>query len=322
MTIGVVGERRDGKLTRESCEAICRAVQLKKQLAMSVELVLMEPKGVFDSPWIDRWGADRVVVYDLADSERWNMERKLSILEKYVQETKPAVLLFAGSIQGQEFAPRLATRIGASGLVDCVTVSADSKSKGLSVTKPIYGGNAYGEYCVMTPCFLALRARQIKLEEKGEVAIPVEWREAVKAQGCDSIVSRRLQSAAGHDLEDKKILFVCGRGIGNKENLERIKGIAEISSAGVAGTKKAIENGWLPLEVLVGQTGKILAPELCIVLGASGATPFVHGIAGAEKIIAINKDEDARIFEVSDLGRSDDCEQVIAAIERKLEEIL
>lgn len=318
MTIGVVGEMRDGKLTRETAEAICRAIQLKKQCKQPVELVLMELRKDLDSPWIDHWGADRVVAYEFDRSDRWDGESKLATLEAYVRETKPLALLFPGSIQGQELAPRLATRTDASTLVDCIAAAVDLKSKEFLVTKPIYGGNAYGEYRASIPCYLSFRARQIKLEKKEERAIPVEWRTVEKALGRASVVSRRLLSAAKYDLEEKKILFVCGRGLQSQDNIKRVEAIASRVGAGLAGTKKAIENGWLPLETMVGQTGKILAPELCIVLGASGATPFVHGVKGAKRIMAVNKDEEARIFEVSDLGSADDCETIIEAMERKV----
>ena len=317
MTIGVVGEMRDGKLTQETIEAICRAVHVKEQLKMTIELVLMEPRENFDSSWIDRWGADRVIVYERDHSERLEMEAKLSTLEAYVRVTKPLALLFAGSIQGQELAPRLATRTSASCLVDCTAVKVDPVDQELMVTKPIYGGNAYGEYSAPFPCYLSFRAKSIAVEVKKEVPISIQWRMIEKTNEKVAVVSHRLLSAATYDLEDKKILFVCGRGLQKLENIKRVEAIASRVGAGVAGTKKAIENGWLPLETMVGQTGKILAPELCVVLGASGATPFVHGVKNAKKIMSVNKDQEARIFEVSDLGSADDCESVIEAMERK-----
>lgn len=322
MTIGVVGEIRQGKPTRETIEAMCHAACLKEKGLGSMVLILMETRERIQSPWIDHWGADRVVAYELDRFERRNVERKLSVLEAYVRENQLKALLFAGSIQGQELAPRLATRVGASALVDCLAVSGGVKSEELLVTKPIYGGNAYGEYRVSLPCFLTFRGKTIKPVEKKGMEIPVEWRTLAKAQKTNSVISRRLLSADSKDLEEKKILFICGRGIGNQVNLERIQALANRYSAGIAGTKKAIENGWLPLEAMVGQTGKILAPDLCIVWGASGATPFVHGIAGAEKIIAVNKDDQARIFEFSDLGHVADCERVITVLENRMKENL
>jgi electron transfer flavoprotein alpha subunit len=319
MTIGVVGEMRDGKLTQETMESICRAVHVNKDLQMAIELVLMEGQENCLAPWMDCWGVDRVIAYESKQSDCWDIETKLSVLEAYVQETKPMALFFAGSIQGQELAPRLATRSSASVLVDCTAVKVNPFEQEFLVTKPIYGGNAYGEYRVSFPCYLSFRAKSIAVEVKKEVPLSIQWRTFDETNRKDAIVSRRLLRAAKYDLEEKKILFVCGRGLQKPENIKRVEALASRVGAGLAGTKKAIENGWLPLETMVGQTGKILAPELCIVLGASGARPFVHGVKGAKKIMAVNKDIEARIFEVSDLGSADDCELVIEAMERKFD---
>lgn len=317
MTMAVVGEIRDGKLTQETIETICRAAQLNKDLQTVVDLVLMEPRESLESPWVDRWGADRVLAYESNESDQGDMEVKLAMLAAYVEEAKPLTLFFTGSMQGQELAPRLATRTGASALVDCTAVKLDLDGQEVLATKPIYGGNAYGEYRVSFPCYLSFRAKQITVEEKKEGLIPVQWRSVENVQACASLVSRRLLRPASNDLEGKKILFVCGRGLQNAENIKRVQALASQIGAGVAGTKKTIENGWLPLETMVGQTGKILAPDLCLVLAASGATPFVHGVIGAKTIMTVNKDEEARIFEVSDLGIVDDCQSVIQIMERK-----
>ena len=319
MTIGVVGEMREGELTQETIESICRAVQVSKELKMAIELVLMEGQEKLPSPWIDCWGLDRVVAYESKGSGWWDIETKLSALEAYVQERKPLALFFAGSIQGQELAPRLATRSSASVLVDCTAVKVNPVDQEFLVTKPIYGGNAYGEYRASFPCYLSFRAKSFEVQVKKEVPLSIQRRMIEEANGEDAIVSRRLLSVAKYDLEEKKILFVCGRGLQNLENIKRVEAIACRVGAGLAGSKKAIENGWLSLDTMVGQTGKILAPDLCIVLGASGARPFVHGVKGAKKIMAVNKDEEARIFEVSDLGSADDCESVIEVMERKFD---
>jgi electron transfer flavoprotein alpha subunit len=319
MTIGVVGEMRDGKLTQETMESICRAVQVNKDLQMEIDLVLMESREKLVSPWLDHWGVDRVIAYESKQSDCWDVETKLAALEAYVREAKPMTLFFAGSIQGQELAPRLATRSGVPVLVDCTAVEVKPVEQKFLVTKPIYGGNAYGEYRMTFPCYLSFRAKSIAVEVKKEVRLSIQWRTMEKNNGSEAIGSRRLLSRAKYDLEEKKILFVCGRGLQKPENVKRVEALACRLGAGLVGTKKAIENGWLPLETMVGQTGKILAPDLCIVLGASGASPFVHGVKGAKKIMAVNKDEEARIFQVSDFGSADDCELVIEVMERKFD---
>ncbi|BES64096.1 electron transfer flavoprotein subunit alpha [Gottschalkiaceae bacterium SANA] len=318
MTIGVVGEMRDGKLTQETMESICRAVQVNKDLQMEIDLVLMEQPEKLRSPWLDHWGVDHVIAYESKQSD-WDIETKLAALEVYVHEAKPMALFFAGSIQGQELAPRLATRSKASVLVDCTAVEVNPIEQEFLVTKPIYGGNAYGEYHVPFPCYLSFRAKSIAVEVEKEAPLSIQWRTFDETNRKNVIVSRRLIRAAKYDLEEKKVLFVCGRGLQKSENIKRVEALACRVGAGLAGTKKAIENGWLPLETMIGQTGKILAPELCIVLGVSGASPFVHGIKGAKKIMAVNKDEEARIFQVSDIGSADDCELVIEVMERKFD---
>lgn len=318
MTISVFGALREAGLTRETKEVLTQAVELKEQLGGPVELVLIASEAWDGNSFYDRWGMDSAVVIQLQKDASYSPETTLKILESYCRKTRPDLFLFSGGIRGSELAPRLAFRNEAEALLDCTGLSWNGEEE-LMATKPIYGGNIFCDYRVKMPAVIALRPHQIPIRVMQARKIPIRI-ESVDAEDLqNSIGERRIIQQSGNGLEEHKIVFVCGRGMESKEQVEVLASLAEKCQAGVGGTKKVIENGWLPVDRMVGQTGRILTPDLCVVWGASGATPFLNGVEGAKRLIAVNEDEEARIFEATDLGMVADCRTLLEKMGKALE---
>lgn len=130
--------------------------------------------------------------------------------------------------------------------------------------------------------------------------------------GGISICDRRRLEADG--LETTRVVVVGGRGIRNTTDLQMLQNFAESLDAVTAGSRPLVMNGLLPVERMIGQSGKIIAPELCVVVGASGATPLLVGLRAAKKIIAVNKDADAGIFKIADIGIVADYHDVLPGL--------
>ncbi len=281
-------------------------------MAIPIELILIGDAEEIQCIDYENCGSDSVIVYKKNWIKELTIEDCLAILVGYYDKYKPEIIIFTGGISGIELAPRLAYRVKAKALIDCTDLMYDKTSKELCITKPIYESNVYGEFIAEYPLVIALRPHQcsIKIEKKTDVSVIYERVEPLDKTNW--IVENKVVEATVNALEDAKILVVCGRGIGGKEGIKKAKVLANVLGGVIGGTKKVIDNGWLPIDSMIGQTGKIVSPELCIVIGASGATPFVNGIIASKKIIAINKDKDARIFEYADVGIIDDYDAILS----------
>ncbi len=318
MAISVFGEIVKGRLTKTTLEALTKAISLKQQMNMPIELILIGEAEEFESIDYENCGSDSVILYKISRTMGYITEHCLAILFSYYEKYKPEIMIFTGGIRGIELAPRLAYRVNANAMVDCTNIMYDKASEEICITKPIYGSNVYGEFIAECPLIIALRTHQcsIKIEKKTDVSVIYESvKELIEA---DWIIEKNLIETTLNELEDAKILFVCGRGVGGKEGIKKVEVVANKLGGVIGGTKKVIDNGWLPIDKMIGQTGKIVSPEICIVIGASGATPFINGIQTSKKIIAINKDKDARVFEYADFGIIDDYNPILSWIEEIL----
>lgn len=316
MAIGVFGEIVKGKLTKTTLEALTKATSLKKQMNIPIELVLIGEE--LQSIDYEGCGSDVVILYEKSGLNDYTTEEYLEILFVYYEKYKPEIIIFTGGIRGIELAPRLAYKVNSKAIVDCTDILYDNISKQICITKPIYGSNVYGEFIAEYPVVVALRPHQcsVNIEKKIDALVICENIEEIIE--TDWIIEKNTIENISDELEAAKIIVVCGRGMGGKEGIQKAEVLANKLGGVVAGTKKAIDNGWLPIDKMIGQTGKIVSPDLCIVIGASGATPFINGIQTSKKIIAINKDKDARIFEYADIGIVDDYDEIISQIVERL----
>jgi electron transfer flavoprotein alpha subunit len=125
------------------------------------------------------------------------------------------------------------------------------------------------------------------------------------------LIDRKAQEAGGIDLENAKVVVAGGGGIGSKEGFDTLEALAKALEGAVGATRVPVDEGWVPRSLEIGQTGKIVGPALYIAVGISGATQHITGILGSKYIVAINKDPDANIFKVSDLGVVADYKELL-----------
>jgi len=313
-----LGEIVKGQLTKTTLEALTKAICLKQHMNIPIELILIGEAEEFQSIDYENCGSDSVILYEKIRANNYITEASLAILFNYYEKYKPEIMIFTGGIRGIELAPRLAYRVNAKAMVDCTDIMYDKTSEEICITKPIYGSNVYGEFIGACPIIIALRPHQCSIKIEKKTAVSVIYESVQELIETDWIMHKRLMQTTVNELEDAKILVVCGRGVGGKEGIKKVEVIANELGGVIGGTKKVIDNGWLPINKMIGQTGKIVSPELCIVVGASGATPFINGIQTSKKIIAINKDKDARVFEYADFGIIDDYDSILSQVEEIL----
>jgi electron transfer flavoprotein alpha subunit len=292
----VLVEHAEGALKKLSAELITAARELGEPSA-----VVIGAPGTAE-PLIDGLksaGAAKIYVAESDDAENYLLTPKVDVLASLVESAEPAGVLLAASADGKEIAGRLAARIGSGVLTDVVEVKEGGKG-----LHSIFGG-AYTVEAEITGGTPVITVRPGSVEAQpadgaGEVVnveVPAQAENATK-------ISKREPAVAGDrpELTEATIVVSGGRGVGSAENFQVVEELADALGAAVGASRAAVDSGYYPGQFQVGQTGKTVSPQLYIALGISGAIQHRAGMQTSKTIIAVNKDEEAPIFEIADLG--------------------
>lgn len=314
MRIGIVGELIENGLSHKTVESISKV----KNLHIEIDLILLETgsKELGDLP------CDSVVVYNKITGDSY-IEKYVKAIEHYHSHYEPSLIILGNNTDVDGIIPKVMARINAANynhrplrdkppvqiaaFLQCDAITYDEINHKFIVIKPVYGGNAMAHYSINKSAILSLKTNQkskVKLESNKPDVTYIDFK-----CSCNNkhISKGEIDYIDEKGLSESKFVVVCGKGVGSKKAVAEIAQWAESAGAAVGGTKKVIDHGWLPVHQLIGQTGHTISPKICLVIGASGATPFINGIIGADKIIAINNDKDARIFDYADIGIIDEC---------------
>jgi electron transfer flavoprotein alpha subunit len=224
-------------------------------------------------------------------------------------------LLAPSTTYGKDIMPRVAALLGVGQISDIMSVDGPYTFK-----RPIYAGNAITTVMAPAdkPLVATVRVASYQAAETGGSASIEAVNLAADLPGHTRF--RELKSGGGDrpDLQAANIVLSGGRGVGSKENFELLYRLADKLGAGVGASRAAVDAGYVPNDMQIGQTGKIISPDLYIALGISGAIQHLTGIKDAGTIVAINKDSEAPIFEVADIGLIADLFEVIPELEKQL----
>jgi electron transfer flavoprotein alpha subunit len=228
----------------------------------------------------------------------------------------PDAVLFATSYAGRDVAGRLSVKLDQPVLTNCVGLSVDGGS--LVVEEPVFGGttNVSTRFLGDGPHLVLLRPKSFSAEESGGGAAAVNTIAVpdTGAAGGAKVTQRHVEEREGPQLEDASIVVSGGRGLGESEKYQMIEDLAKLLGAAPGASRAIVDAGWVPYSYQVGQTGKVVKPMVYIAAGISGATQHMVGMKGSKNIIAINKDAEAPIFSISDLGIVGDVNKVIPAL--------
>ena len=234
-----------------------------------------------------------------------------SVIENYLTKNESDLIIVCLDDDNESLVPLLGDKLQAPSYIDITTLELNKTNNTLEIIKPEYGGNVNAHYILDTQSVISFRHHPAQsLLDNDSVAKDVKTviTACTENKQILSVTSREL---ANSGIADAKVIIVCGFGVGSKENIKKILQYGNKIGAIVCGTKKIIDSGWLPLNLLIGQTGHIISPDICITIGVSGAAPLLNGILGSKIIIAINKDKDARIFNYADYGIVKDYNEIL-----------
>jgi electron transfer flavoprotein alpha subunit len=303
----VVGEIEGGRLASITKELLGGVRELGKTLGQEVALLLVGEKAVDLAREGITFGANRVYVTENPAYSDHPYDSFTHFVSQVCSEKKPSLCLMGHTDVGREVSPRVAAKLGAGLSMDCVGIRVDSDGKSFVQTRPVYGGRAMAEEAsfpghlqIATVRRKAMAPSPSEPDDKGEI-IPLEDGTDLSAFGT-KLIERKRQETGGIDLESAKVVIAGGGGIGSKEGFETLETLAKLLDGAVGATRVPVDEGWVSRSLEIGQTGKIVGPGLYIAVGISGATQHITGILGSKYIVAINKNSDANIFKVSDLG--------------------
>jgi electron transfer flavoprotein alpha subunit len=303
-------EQRDGKLRRASLETVSEARRLAGPLAASVTTVVIGPGSEALAAELTAQGADRVVVFDDPAFGSYATESYARALAQATSEAKPSVVLVPFTAMGKDLAPRVAAKIGAGLVSDCVALEV--KDGRLIARRPMYAGKAYATVeWTGQPQMATLRPNVFPLGPK-DASRPVDLvRGAADASARAKVTGVSATSQGKVQLSEAQIIVSGGRGLKGPENFHLVESLAEALGAAVGASRAIVDAGWVDHQLQVGQTGRTVSPSLYVACGISGAIQHLAGMSSSKYIVAINRDKDAPIFKVADYGIVGDLFEVL-----------
>ncbi|MGM0441638.1 MAG: FAD-binding protein [Elusimicrobiota bacterium] len=313
--IWVFAEQKKGEVQEVALELLGKGRKLADDRGCKLCAVLLGKDILDEAEKLIEYGADKVYVVERDVLENFNDEPYTEVLSYLIQEYKPEIILMGATTIGRSFASRVAARIDTGLTADCTGLAIDPDSKVLLQTRPAFGGNIMAT--ILTehhrPQMATVRHKVFQplkpdSNKDGEI-IEVDYPEKLKSK--TKIIEIIKDETQKVNLTDADIIVSGGRGLGKPENFELIRKLAGLLGGAVGASRAAVDAGWIPYSHQVGQTGRTVAPKLYIAVGISGAIQHQVGMRSSDVIIAVNKDPNAPIFDISNYGIVGDLFEVV-----------
>jgi electron transfer flavoprotein alpha subunit/NAD-dependent dihydropyrimidine dehydrogenase PreA subunit len=322
--VWVFAEQSGGRLSRVSLELLGKAQELADTLNQDVSALLLGVQVSKLSDTLIKYGAKKVYLAQHKALKDYRTLAYTKVLEELVMEHKPNILLVGATHLGRDLAPRLSRRVGVGLTADCTDLTIDPEEGVLLQTRPAFGGNVMATIAnrYSRPQMATVRPGVMEARKKpGNKGYVIRHKVSLyEKEIATKILDMVREKKKSVSLGDAKVIVAGGRGVGSKEGMKSLFSLAELMGGEVAGTRIIIEEGWLPVERQVGQTGQTVRPEIYIACGVSGAIQHRAGMLGSRYVIAINKDARAPIFQVADWGIAGDLHEVVPALTRAIKD--
>jgi electron transfer flavoprotein alpha subunit len=312
----VVLEHRGGAFNRMSWEALAAGQQIAAASGQPVSAAIVGSDLEALSGELSSKKLEKAYRVEHALLKDYTADGYVNALEQLIKKLEPAFVVFPHTYQVRDFAPRLAARFGQVLLADLVGLRKDADS--FVFVRQLFQGKLNADYrhSGSGPCFLSVQAGAFRAEalEAGSATIE-NFAPQLDASAIRSKPEAPFREAAQTvDLSSAPIIVSVGRGIKEQDNLPMVEELAAALGGEIAASRPICDNGWLPMERQVGSSGQTVSPKLYLAIGISGAIQHLVGMKGSKTVVAINKDENAPIFEVADYGIVGDLFDVVPAL--------
>jgi len=323
--IWVFAEHSDGSIRKVAFEILSEARKMAEKLGEELCAVIIGHQVEALAEKCAYYGANKVYLVEHEALKDYTTEGYARALTDLVKQHQPSILLGGATVTGKDLFPRVAARLETGLAVDCTDIGLDVNNQ-FVVKRPMYAGKVYAEvgFSDATPKMASVRPN---------VLVPDQPDESRKAEvikfsaeiGPDDIRTKVIEvvktAGAKVDLTEAEIIVSGGRGMKGPENFKILEEMAAVLNATVGASRAAVDAGWKPQSDQVGQTGKVVSPNLYIACGISGAIQHFAGMGTSKYIVAINKDPEAIIFGKCDYGICDDLFKVIPKLTEEFKKL-
>lgn len=309
-------EARNGELRKVALEAVTVARKLADATGGQVHALLVGATGITaKAEQLGAHGADVVLVCEHEGFTQYNPEAIAALAADRIKSSGYRAAVFSTSALGRDLAPRIAAKLGVSLVTD--VIGADLAGDTLTVKHPMNIGKIIATIDITaTPAVIAIRPNTFTPEQNAKAG-RVETVAPVGDPSASRVVVKELIQGGGGklDLADAPVIVAGGRGLKAAENFKLVEELADaFGNAAVGATRAVTDDGWRPHSDQIGQTGRLVSPDLYVAVGISGAVQHLAGMRTSRTIVAINKDKDAPIFKVADYGIVGDVFEVVPAL--------
>lgn len=316
----VLGETRDDSLRNVSFEAIAAAKTVAEGGEV-IGVVFGDSVAEIGKEMI-HYGADKVIVVENEQLKQYSSDGYTQALMAVVDQESPEGIIFGHTSLGKDLAPRIAGKIGSGLISDAISV--EEAGGNIVFTRPIYSGKAFEKKIVTDGLiFATIRPNNIDPLEhdpsrSGEVSSL-----SVDIKDLRTVIKEVLRKATeGVDLSEAKVIVAGGRGVKSSDGFEPLKELADVLGGAVGASRGACDADYCDYSLQIGQTGKVVTPDLYIACGISGAIQHLAGMSNSKVIVAINKDPEANIFKVADYGIVGDLFEVVPLLTEEFKNLL
>ena len=332
----VFAQQVDNQVSSIAFELLGKAKELAAPLNTQVTAVLIgsDVKNLCDE--LAEYGADKIIVVDDPELKEYRTEPYAHALASVINEYKPEIVLVGATAIGRDLGPTVSARVATGLTADCTVLEIgdfplvaipgkedEQKHNQLLMTRPAFGGNTIATIACPDnrPQMATVRpgVMQKITPVKGAKAEIIEFNPGFTPNNKYVTIKEVVKAVNDvADIMDAKILVSGGRGVGSAENFKILEDLAAVLGGTVSCSRAVVDSGWLPRDLQVGQTGKTVRPNVYFAIGISGAIQHVAGMEESGIIIAINKDEDAPIFDVADYGIVGDLNKIVPQLTESL----
>ncbi|XXM70969.1 electron transfer flavoprotein subunit alpha/FixB family protein [Lysinibacillus sphaericus] len=315
----VLGEVRDGSLRNVSFEAVAAG----KTVAEGGEVI-----GVLAGKEVSalgqemiQYGADKVIVVEHDKLDQYTSDGYSQALMAVIDQEKPEGIIFGHTALGKDLSPKLASKLS-TGLISDAT-DLEEAGGNLVFTRPIYSGKAFEKKIVTDGLiFATIRPNNIEPLAKDESRSGDVASLSVDIKDLRTIIKDVVRKASeGVDLSEAKVIIAGGRGVKSEDGFEPLKELADVLGGAVGASRGACDADYCDYSLQIGQTGKVVTPDLYIACGISGAIQHLAGMSNSKVIVAINKDPEANIFNVADYGIVGDLFEVVPMLTEEFKKL-
>lgn len=314
-----VETKKDGSARNVGLELLNPGKELAAKQGGKVVAVIIGQNTVKAEKSAAAYGAQKILVVNGNEYANYNTDAYTNAMEYLIKKYAPTTLLIGATSYGRDLGPRISCRLKSGLTADCTSLAVNEETGIMEWTRPAFGGNLMATIICPDgrPQIGTIRPGVFKKAVPEDASPEVIYEdyhvapEQIRTKLLDTIIEAAAEIV---DLEGAEIIVSGGRGIGGPEGFAVLKELADALGGTVGASRAAVDAGWIPYAHQVGQTGKTVAPKLYIACGISGAIQHLAGMSGSDYIVAINREEDAPIFDVANYGIVGNLFEVIPAL--------